>query len=260
MNNTDSQNKQAMSNWQEWIPKNYLRDYYQKVEPDEVHTIRFLVDTFKRIQEHDLILEFGSGPTLHHIFAAVPYFKEIHMADYIVGNLEEAGKWVAEHQDSHDWSPFIRYTLECEGITSPTESDVTQRVNETRVKITKFIQSDANQERPLGEQSQAYPVVLSCYCADSAVSDKDTWRRYMKNITSLVKPGGHFVTAALRKCKSYKIGDKYFPSADIDENDLREFLELDFDARDITIEVHEVSDHVDQGYTGIILAHAIKRL
>ena len=46
----------------------------------------------------------------------------------------------------------------------------------------------------------------------------------MANITDLVEPGGLFITAALRRCRSYLVGDKRFPSANVDEHDLQRVL------------------------------------
>ena len=66
--------------------------------------------------------------------------------------------------------------------------------------------------------------MISAYCADSATDDRATWETLMANITALVAPGGLFLTAALRSCRSYQVGDKRFPCANVDEHDLRRAL------------------------------------
>ena len=68
-----------------------------------------------------------------------------------------------------------------------------------------------------------------------------------------------FITAALRRSRSYLVGGKRFPSADIYEHDLRAVLEPDFDCADDSIQVREVPDHARLGYSGIILACARRR-
>ena len=97
---------------------------------------------------------------------------------------------------------------------------------------------------------------MSAYCADSATADRATWERYMRHISGLVRPGGVFITAALRRSSSYLVGGKRFPSADVDEHDLRAVLEPDFDCE---IVVREVPEHARLGYAGIVLARASRR-
>jgi hypothetical protein len=78
----------------------------------------------------------------------------------------------------------------------------------------------------------------------------------MRNIAGLVRPGGVFITAALRRSSSYLVGGKRFPSADVDEHDLRAVLEPEFDC---AIEVREVPEHARLGYEGIVLVRATRR-
>lgn len=253
------QTNKVISDFVEWIPGDYLRDYYSYVEPDEEATIKYLVEVSKKIPKDATLLEFGSGPTLHHIFPVIPHVKEVHLADYLEKNLDEIKKWQRKDNGMHSWKPFVEYTLKCEGI-EPTEATVNKRKEETRRKITRYEQADAGHTDPLGKEMRGgYDVVYSCYCADSATGDKDTWFTYMRNIISLVAPGGYFVTTALRKAKYYKVGDRYFPSANVDEHDFAKVMGEAFRSEDIHIEVVEMPDHDYLGYTSILLAHAVNK-
>ena len=98
--------------------------------------------------------------------------------------------------------------------------------------------------------------MISAYCADSATSDRATWELLMRHITGLVRPGGTFVTAALRRAGHYAVGGKRFPSASVDEGDIRAVLEPDFDVRRGAVEVREVGEHEALGYSSIVLARA----
>jgi selenocysteine lyase/cysteine desulfurase len=81
----------------------------------------------------------------------------------------------------------------------------------------------------------------------------------MRHLTDTVRPGGLFVTAALRRCRRYTVGDKVFPGADIDERDLRAVLERDFVIRDARIEVRPVPLAAAHGYSAIVLCQVRKR-
>lgn len=98
--------------------------------------------------------------------------------------------------------------------------------------------------------------MISGYCADSATGDKATWEGYLRRIAGLVRPGGLFVTAALRNATGYTVGGQRFPSACIDENDVRRVLELDVGSHRGDISVHDLSVDRGHGYNSVILARA----
>ena len=249
----------VLSPWDSWSPQDYLADYYRIVEPDEIETIRFISQVSRRLKEPANILVFGCGPTLHHVFPIAPYASEIHLADYLPTNLDEIRAWIEQRAPYHDWSAFVRYTLQCEGVAEPDHDDVVAREEMVRRKITRLVQADAGDFDPLGcNGRESYPVVVSCYCADSATDNKDIWRRYMANISSMVAMEGFFVTAALRRATYYKVGERYFPSADVDERDLRAFLDQEL-GHEVVIEAHVLPSHEALGYAGIVLGHAVKR-
>jgi hypothetical protein len=240
----------------DWVPKEYLADYYGVVQPDELQTIAFFVDAMDRVEPDQPILCFGVGPTLHHVFLVAGKASEIHLADYLPANLQEIERWVRRDPDAHDWGPFVRYTLECEGHASPTDDQVREREELTRTKITRLLQVDARRANPFQDGAERqYVAVISPYCADSATDDRATWETLMRNIAGLVRPGGTFITAALRRCRYYVVGGKPFPSADVDEHDIRAALEPGF-GHDQSVEVRDLDGHGTQGYSGIVLAWA----
>jgi NNMT/PNMT/TEMT family len=237
----------------EWVPREYLADYYRTVEPDELETIAFFVDAMREVRAGEPILLFGVGPTLHHVFLAAEKASELHLADYLPANLEEIERWIDRDATAHDWRPFVRYTLQCEGITDPTDAQVAAREELTRTKITRLLRADARDAAPVPD---AYDTVISAYCADSATADRAVWAQLMRNICGLVRPGGLFVTAALRRARFYTVGDKRFPSANVDEHDLRAALAPAFGPLDAAFEARALDAHPHHGYEGIVLAAA----
>ena len=237
----------------DWVPRDYLADYYRVVEPDERETIAFLVDAIAEAEPGTPVLFFGTGPTLHHVFLAAPKASEIHLADYLPANLDEIERWRTRDPAAHDWRAFVRYTLRCEGLTDPSDEDVARREELTRSKITRLLQVDAR--RPV-HLDQRYATVISAYCADSATDDRGTWETLMANITALVGPNGLFLTAAPRRCRSYLVGDKHFPSANVDEHDMRHVLTPGFTPQ---VQIRELHGHDAQGYSSVVLASARRR-
>ena len=247
--------------WNNWDPKLYLNEFYSgAVAPDELETINFLSRLAKNLPQQYKILDFGCGPTIHHILPFLKNASEVHLADLFQSNLDQISKYLKKDKIAHNWDQYIKYALECEGVQKPSENEIAARRGSIYEKITKLVVADAGDVNPLGEASrEQYEVVISCYCADSATSDYETFSQYIKNISSLVKPGGVLVLACLRKALHYRAGASYFPSANVDEVLVYQLLCLDFKLETITIETKELPHHAHQGYSGIILAHATKK-
>jgi hypothetical protein len=242
----------------DWIARDYLAEYYREVQDDERNTIRYFVERIRDAHSGP-VLCFGSGPTLHHVFLAVPRATEVYLADYLQQNLDEIERWRRSDPDAHDWTPFVRYVLGCESGREPVDAEVAARIEALRGAIAGVVHADAGLTDPLGTSFRGrFATVLSPYCADSATDDKRTWERYSRNIATLVRPGGLLLVSALRLCRGYKAGDRFFPAANIDEDDLKEVLLQDFLPDSIDVQVREVPEHRDQGFSGILLARAVK--
>jgi hypothetical protein len=241
----------------DWQPRDYLKDYYSTVEPDERHTIAFFSEAMKTVAAGEPILFFGCGPTLHHVFLAADKASAIDLGDYLPANLQEIRHWMDRDPAAHDWRPFVRHTLACEGKTAPTPADVAHREELVRRKIRHLLAVDVRRSCPLGDgNATQYGTVISAYCADSATSNRREWAAYMKRIAGLVRPGGTLLIAALRRSRGYVVGGKTFPSANIDEGDLRQMLETQFERGNVAIEVRELPGTSSKGYSGILLARA----
>lgn len=244
----------------DWVPRQYLADYYGRIEPDERRTIAFFVEAMRDCAPGEPVLYFGVGPTLHHVFLAAGKASEIHLGDYLPANLGEIERWIARDPGAHDWRPFVRYTLECEGLARPTEAEVAQREEITRAKITRLLEVDIRRDDPLRcAETPAYGTVISAYCADSATDDRGTWATYMTRIAGLVRPGGTLMTSALRRSRGYLVGSKTFPSPNVDETDMRAVLEPCFGRDNLAIEACELAENGWHGYGSIVLARAHAR-
>jgi hypothetical protein len=246
----------AKDAFDEWLARDYLRDYYSELQEDERYTIRYFVEQMRAAPRGPVVC-FGSGPTLHHVFLTAGRATELYLADYLTRNLDEIERWRARAPDAHDWVPFVRYTLVCETGAQPGDAEISARMELIRGRISGLVQADAGLPDPMGAGFRGrFATVLSPFCADSATDDKAVWARFSRHIASLVAPGGLFLTSSLRHCRSYRVGSRHFTAANIDEADLQAILEEDFVKDSIAIEVRETPEHLAQGYSGIILARA----
>src|SRR6478735_3749387 len=173
----------------DWVPADYLRDYYTRVEPDEVATIRFLVRGMADAAADRPVLVYGTGPTMHHVFLAAPRASELHLGDYLDANLAELRRWLDRDPQAHDWRAFVRWTLESEGTVADANA-VRRREELTRSRTTRLVHVDGR--RP--SSGPKYATVISAYGADSATQHHAEWAAFMTNILDRVEPGGLLLT------------------------------------------------------------------
>lgn len=237
-----------------WSPAEYLADYYGAVDVDERNTIAFFSEAARRMPAGEPALVFGAGPTLHHVFPIATRASEIHLGDYLRCNLDEISRWIGQDGGAHDWRPFVRHALRCEGMANPTREAILDRERLTRARITTLLEVDIRKDRPLADAQRCYATVLSAYCADSATASLEEWQLYMRRIVELVRPGGTLLVAALGKTHSYLVGGKAFPSPMIDTTHVERMLRDYFPEGELTVRTVPVPECAQHGYSSIILA------
>lgn len=251
----------ARSPFAEWRPAQYLRHYCAEVAEDERATLRFLVEELAGMAPVARAVDFGAGPTLHHVLPLARLAQSIDVADLLEGNLDEIRRWQQGAPGAHDWSAFTRVVLELEGRAAHPAAQ-REREGLLRSRLGRLLRADAGHADPLGPAGRGqYGIVLSCYCADSATADPATCRRYLSNIASLLAPGGLLLLACLRRCAAYRIGPSRFPSARLDEHQLAAWLaapELALQAG--RLRVAPTPRQRALGYDAVLLASARRRL
>lgn len=245
------------SDYSDWKPQKYLTEYYEQVLPDARFTLEFLVESLRELPPVSVALDFGCGPIMPYILPLVPKVQEIHMAEYLSSNRAEVEKWLLGRDDAHDWQEFTLEVLRLEGV-DPNVAAANTREQAARNCITHVLPGDATEADPLGSaKHEFYPLVTTHYCAESVSSSKEKWRVYMRNIMSLIKPGGVLILSACGGGTFYRVGDCLFPGAGLNEQDVLASLK-DNNFTNINLQVRQVPDSSEQGFSKIIFAYAVK--
>jgi hypothetical protein len=150
--------------------------------------------------------------------------------------------------------------LACEGHTQPSNSRVIQREALTRKVVRGLYVSDARLRQPLGPTREGfYDLVVTGFCIDAISSDPRVFRRCLRNVTSMLQPGGTFIIHALHQCQAYKCGDRMFPGSNLSIDAMRDaMLENGFSPASIDVQVIPCRDNAVYGYAGILTASARK--
>jgi hypothetical protein len=243
--------------WAAWRPAEYLQEYCRKVEPDDEAALRFQLAVLRRGGRFfPRALEYGCGPTLMRAIAASAYVGSLDMADRLPGNLQHVRRWLAGEPGADDWSPFTEYVLRCEGIAVPSADLVRSRERSTRRVVSDLLLTDARRRHPLGRaRAASYDLLISGFCLDCISHSKAVWQRCMANVFRLLKPRASFVLLALRGCRAYRVGSRWFPAANLSREELESALfACGADPASTDLRECELPGHAGQGYRGVLLA------
>lgn len=249
-----------VADYAEWQAHDYFETYYSKeVLPDEQVVLAYQVEVLRNANRRfGRAIEYGCGPTLHRAIAATPYTFRLDMADWLVDNLACVREWLSACETNTDWHRFTRYLLGCEGRQRVDHAAVLRRERQTRRVVRGLYVSDARWRHPLGPQREGfYDLLISGFCLDAISADKRIWRRAMRNVLSLVAPGGTVILHFLAGCRAYKVGARMFPGSNLSSDDLfRALLDLGFERHGIDVQLIACPHNLEYGYSGILTASA----
>jgi len=246
-----------LSRWSSWHPDEYYRDYYSdKVHPDEQVALRFQIDFLKRAERRfPRALEYGCGPTLMRAIAAAKYISALDVADRLPTNLRHIRQWARGNDRAGHWNHFTKFFLRCEG-TRPSPRQVRARERRAREVLARCLISDARERYPLGRaRVSSYDLLISGFCLDCLSRSQAVWRRCMRNVFGLLRPGGSFVLAAFLRCAGYSVGERWFPAANINRRDWEAALIYSGACpASLVIAEHKSRTPAQNEYEGILLA------
>ncbi|XP_069804313.1 indolethylamine N-methyltransferase-like [Dendropsophus ebraccatus] len=223
-------------------PEEYLNTYYTPKSGILVLD-GFLDFALKKLHEYfttrgvkgKTLIDIGHGPTIYQDLSACEAFDEIIGADYTDRNREYYERSLRNEPGTFDWTNVIQKVCDMEGKGTSVE-EKRQKLKNT---VKKTLKCDVLKSNPL--EPLVMPkadCLLTVGCLGFACSDLDTYRNVLKNLSSLLKVGGHVIIGELLNCSPYLSGDKMFFSLVLTEEFLRSAItETGFEIVDL-----EVSD------------------
>jgi len=141
----------------------------------------FLPNTLK-------ILDYGCGP--HPVYASSLSFvaKDIVFAEFDESNRQFLANWLNKEPGSHDWSLYFQYIRDQQKKRKVIGAEVKEE--DVRKKVSAVVPCDVHHEFISKEHEGPYDIVLNSLCFETACQSMEQYRAAMKNLVSLVKPGG----------------------------------------------------------------------
>ncbi|CAI5795390.1 nicotinamide N-methyltransferase-like [Podarcis lilfordi] len=198
-----------------FAPKDYLKMYYSFSKEDgtqENRALTFYLQKFHKTftvdgVKGDTLIDIGSGPTIYQFLSSCGSFREIIATDYTDQNREEIKRWLKKDPEAFDWSQVLKYVCELEG----DREKWVEKGEKVRSTIRRVLKCDVTQVNPLAPLVVAQAsCVTSTFCLDSACKDVTTYLAALKNVGSLVKPGGHLVLLVALGASFYMVGQHPF--------------------------------------------------
>ena len=182
----------------DWVPGEYLADYYSERRAGRASRRSPSSSTrCARPSPASRCSSSASGPTLHHVFLAAPHGVGDPPRRLPAGEPARDRALARARARRPRLAPVRALHARVRGPRAPRPTRRSPSARSSRAPRSRGCsRSTRGDPSPLDER---YATVVSAYCADSATDDRATWETYMQHIAGLVRPGGVFITAALRR-------------------------------------------------------------
>ncbi|KAG9468540.1 indolethylamine N-methyltransferase-like [Eleutherodactylus coqui] len=202
----------------------------------------------------DVLVDIGTGPAIYHLLSACESFPQIISTDFTDSNRQELERWLRRDLGTFDWSEIVKTVCDLEG----DRNNWVEKENKLRNCIQKVLKCDVTKSNPLDPiVIPAADCLTTALCLETACQDIDSYYQSLKNITTLLKPGGHLVLIGVLGNSFYKVGEKNFFSLTLDEETVRNaVIDAGYSIKDI--EVYNIpniasSAHITDTYANIFL-------
>ncbi|XP_048418206.1 nicotinamide N-methyltransferase-like [Stegostoma tigrinum] len=189
----------------------YLETYYasplgNRMENDFLpFVLKNLVKVFSGDSRFHTLLEIGCGPCLHCALCATEYVEELVLSDYASNNRQEIEQWLQNDPRAFDWSPVAKFVCELEG----NREKWPEKEKKLRDCIKQILKCDVHQNNPLHPvELEPVDCLMTSLCLEAACKDEAAYCSAVRNVTSLLKPGGKLIVVSVLNETFYTV-DKY---------------------------------------------------
>jgi SAM-dependent methyltransferase len=187
----------------------------------------FLHETFSGLEPGERLVDVGSGPGIWNVLSASAKFQSITLSDPLPQNTRMLQRYLDDVSEDERWREHFQHTAQLEGDADKWP-EVAVRM---RARSKHVVWCDILQDAPLGrdQPQELFDCALATFCLTTATAggDAKSFARSVKNLVSLVKPGGHVVIldGIEDEGRYYKVGAARFGILCVREEELRASVE-----------------------------------
>ncbi|XP_069062018.1 nicotinamide N-methyltransferase-like [Pleurodeles waltl] len=203
------------------------------------------------------LIQVSIGPVIHYTIPCSEYFDEITFACLNDKSIDELQKWLKNDPDAMDCSHAIQFFCELQGSSETW----IEKQNMIQQKVKHVFECDIDRSDPLSPNVlPKADCLLLVHSLEFLCEDKKTFCDALKNLSSLLKSGGHVIMATVLEATFYMVGDVKFPYLCFNEG----FLGDAFTNAGFVIEEHHIYNRKINSlyditdYRGVMILKACK--
>ncbi|NWV66758.1 NNMT methyltransferase, partial [Malurus elegans] len=244
---------------QNFNPQEYLKEYYSMSSSPE-WAREFMMQNLRTLHKMfsldgvrgDILIDVGCGPTIYQLLSACEHFQEIIALDYTEQNRRELEKWLKREPGAFDWEPVVKYVCELEG----DREKWAEKQEKVRKKVKRVLKCDVTKANPTGPVSlPAGDCIVSTLCLEGACKDLPAFRSALRNISTLLKPGGHLVMVTVLGETYYAFNKQVYSCLLLEKHEVQEaVLAAGFELKFFEAQPYTVDDDVTdiKGVIGLV--------
>ncbi|NXT45504.1 NNMT methyltransferase, partial [Pluvianellus socialis] len=214
---------------QSFDPQEYLNEFYRLSDSwgqPNTFLMQNLRSVFKMFSLDGLrggtLIDVGCGPTIYQLLSACEGFQEIIALDYTGQNRRELEKWLKNEAGAFDWKPVVKYVCELEG----DREKWAEKEEKLTKKARQVLKCDVTKANPTDPVSlPPADCIVSTLCLEAACKDLTTFCSTLRNISALVKLGGHLVMVTILPETYYAFHKQVFSCLYLEKNVVEEAVE-----------------------------------
>lgn len=169
----------------------------------------------------EMMIDIGPGPAIYQELSACEAFKEITAADFTDANREYLEKWRKNEPGLFDWTPALKLVCDLEGRSGK----LAEKEEKLRKTLKKVVPCDVTKSNPLHPLLlPKVDCVLTVGCLECACKDEEAYGNVIKNLSSLIKVGGHLIIGSILGSTIFRCGNKQFSLINLSEAFLRKVI------------------------------------
>ncbi|XP_078496190.1 nicotinamide N-methyltransferase-like [Lissotriton helveticus] len=205
----------------------------------------------------EMLIQLSIGLYFQFLFPVLEYFTEIIIGNSTDQAVLEVEKWRANAPGALDCSHAAKLICELQG----NRQSMIEKQDMFKRKIKQVLTYDVSKRNPLCPQvlPQADCLFLE-NCLECHMMEKEGFCTALKNVSSLLKDGGHLILVSCLEQTFYILGNFKFPHLSLEEGFVRKALgEAGYTIEELHVlprTFHDLYDVAD--YSGVIYVYARK--
>lgn len=169
----------------------------------------------------DTLLGIGTGPVVKDVITASQWFDEIFLTDISKDNVAFLRKWMAGDSEATE---AMEYQMNLFALKEGKGTSWKVKNEQVRARVIDAIVLDMNKPEMLKGTTLngvLVDLVITCLAVCVSSSTIDDYIKVIKNISDMLKPGGHFVILDVMDQTSYTVGDKTYSLLHTTEDEIK---------------------------------------